>query len=251
MPALDALCPSEHIIVNKTAIKLLGLETAIYWSEMMVVLRQVKRKGTVKNGFFKLDRKYMEAETSIPVDRQKLCDAILVENGIMLISESDPDLLAVDLPNYAALIMDGEYDVVQEASTKIKDSAERSAKSKRKVLTPEEKEAKRIGMINALAQQIVEPDLDLHAAYRNWITMLVGSTKINSTTVKTFVATIQAAKLSKKAQLAVIEKCAANVWRDAAWAIDIVRKEIAKNPAAFADQSQGVSTNGIKTGQAF
>jgi len=251
MPALDALCPTEHIIVNKTAIKLLGLETAIYWSELMTVLKQVKLKGTVKNGFFKLDRKYMERETGIPRDRQYICDSILVESGIMLISESDPDHLAVNLPNYAALIMDGEYDAVMENSTKIREKAEKAAapKKTRKVLTEEEKEAKRRGMIASLCNFVTEPDIDLHEAYCKWISTLVGNSRINSTTVTTFVTTIQKSGLPKAAQLFTIERATANCWVEASWVINIARQEMAKNPAAFADP---VNTTRVdKTGQGF
>ena len=251
MPALDALCPAEQIIVNKTAIRLLGLETAVYFSELMVVLKQVKKKKTVKNGFFKLDRKYIEAETSIPADRQRLCDRLLVENGIMMVSDADPDSLAVNLPTYAALIIDGEYDSVVETSAKIKEQFDKAVKPKRKVATPEEKEAKKLGIIRSLKDQIVEPDADLYREYSNWIEMLVGNTRVNSTTVKTFVATIQAAKLSKKAQLYVIQKSAANCWKDAVWAIEIVKKEIAKNPSAFVDQPERPTVPAGVGGQAF
>jgi len=251
MPALDALCPTEHVIVNKTAIKLLGLETAVYWSELMTVLKQVKLKGTVKNGFFKLDRKYMERETGIPRDRQYLCDAILAENGIMLISESDADHLAVNLPNYAALIMDGEYDAVMENSTKIREKAEKAAapKKARKVLTEEEKEAKRRGMIANLCNFVVEPDTDLHDAYCKWIATLVGNSRINSTTVSTFVSTIQKSGLPKAGQLFTIERATANCWVEASWVINIARQEMAKNPAAF---STPITTTKVdKSGQGF
>lgn len=251
MPALDALCPTEHIIVNKTAIKLLGLEAAAYWSELMAVLKQVKLKGTVKDGFFKLDRRYMERETGIPKDRQRLCDAILVENGIMMVSESDPDRLAVNMPNYAALIMDGEYEAVVESSAKIKEKAEKTAKPKkaRKVLTEEEREAKRRGMIGSLCNFVIEPDTDLHDAYRKWISTLVGNSRINSTTVKTFVSTIQKSGLPKAGQLFTIERATANCWVEASWVINIARQEMAKNPAAFAEHAQAAKAD--KSGQAF
>jgi hypothetical protein len=217
----------------------------------MTVLKQVKLKGTVKNGFFKLDRKYMERETGIPRDRQYVCDSVLVESGIMMISDSDPDLLAVNLPNYAALIMDGEYDAVIENSTKIKEKAEKAAapKKARKVLTEEEKEAKRRGMISSLCNFVVEPDMDLHDAYCKWISALVGNSRINSTTVKTFVSTIQKSGLSKAGQLFTIERATANCWVEATWVINIARQEMAKNLAVFADQA--IVTKVDKSGQAF
>lgn len=251
MPVLDALCPTEYVFVNKTAIKLLGLETATYWAELMTVLKQVKKKGTVVNGYFKLNRKYIEEETGISKDRQKVCDAILVENGIMLISESDPDRLAVNLPNFAALVMDGEFETVQENSRKIQEKAEKIVKPKkeRKVLSDEEKEVKRKAMIANLIKFVVEPDYELHSAYVRWIESLVGKSRINSTSVKTFVETIQKSNLPKPAQLAVIERSIANGWLEASWTINIIRTEMSKNPAAFVDPQK--TTVSGKSGQAF
>ena len=104
-------------------------------------------------------------------------------------------------------------------------------------------------MIASLCNFIVEPDADLHAAYCKWISTLVGNSRINSTTVQTFVATIQKSGLPKAAKLFTIERATANCWVEASWVINIARQEMAKNPAAFAPTT--TTTKVDKSGQGF
>ena len=51
---------------NRKLVKLTNLNTAVYWSELLEIIEQVVRKKKFDDdGYFKLDRKYMEDQTGI------------------------------------------------------------------------------------------------------------------------------------------------------------------------------------------
>ncbi|MBO7079745.1 MAG: hypothetical protein J6W64_08065 [Bacilli bacterium] len=63
---------------NRKLMKLAGLNTAVYWSEILdIIIHVVKKKKFDENGFFKIDRKYIEDRTGLEIEDQLDCDAIL------------------------------------------------------------------------------------------------------------------------------------------------------------------------------
>ena len=247
MSALAALSPANRGGFNLSLARALGsLEAAVYWDALSFVLWQVMKKGKYDpQGFFLLDRGYVEEKTTMTPEQQRKCDRLLVDAGYMLVDESNPDRLCVDSSGVLALIVDGDYidtvDKAKAAALKDRDAAKKATK----------KEAKRLGMVSGLSAYVVEPDEDLKVAYKRWIEALVSGSRINHVTVETFVSTIQAAKLDKQTTLYVIGKCAANFWKDAAYAIKICVSEIAKNPSLVAPQRQNPAPVAQGGGTAF
>lgn len=56
----------DELRLNKRLLKLAGFEVAAYWAELQSVLKQVVKKQTAdEQGFFNLDRDYLERETTL------------------------------------------------------------------------------------------------------------------------------------------------------------------------------------------
>lgn len=244
LSALSVIAPCNTKTFSIVLAHQLGLNTAVYWNALADIGVKVDKKQKYDpQGFFKLDRAYVEAVTTLTPLQQMKCDQILAKEGILAIDESDPDRIAMSSIAAVALGMNGDFETVVAVA---KERATNKAKNKTQ-LTDEERSAKMRGMVSALMNYVVEPDLEIHQAYSKWVEAMVG--RINKTTVTNFVATIQAAKLDKPTTIFVIDRAAGNFWKDAAWTIEICMRDIAKNPALVAKPNQGGS--GSKGGQAF
>ena len=62
---VDLLSPANYIMVNRDAVKTLGLNTAVYTSELLTIYKKVvtKKKFVNDDKFFEVDRAYIEKQT--------------------------------------------------------------------------------------------------------------------------------------------------------------------------------------------
>ena len=140
----------DNITVNKKLIKYAGIETAVYWAELVSILKQVSKKKTCdERGFFNLDRSFVEKETSIKPERQIECDTILSNLGILITDPADQNRIAVSVQNMIALITDEDPALLTDLVTQTKKSAADKA------------EGKKAGIKFNLKNSIVEPDMEL------------------------------------------------------------------------------------------
>ena len=78
MAYVDVLSPSSYGRFNRKLAAIAGLPVAVYWSAILEVsTKVVKKKKYDEDGYFKLDRKYVEEITSIGLEDQLDCDAVL------------------------------------------------------------------------------------------------------------------------------------------------------------------------------
>jgi hypothetical protein len=65
----------DELRLNKRLVKIAGFEVAAYWAELQSVLKQVVKKQTMdEQGFFLLDRSYVERETTLTISKQLKCE---------------------------------------------------------------------------------------------------------------------------------------------------------------------------------
>lgn len=197
----------DELRLNKRLVKLAGFEVAAYWAELQSILKQVVKKHAAdEQGFFILDRDYVERETTLTVTKQLKCDDKLVSLGVMVKDAVNPNRLAIGVNNMVEVITD-------EDTTKLK---------KTNAVKKDEKAAKIAGIKATMKKAILETDPDIRAAYERWIEGMVDAANCRFTkaVVQLFEKTVTEYTTDKNTRLKIIEIATASSYRDATWAIN-------------------------------
>ena len=196
----------DELRLNKRLVKLAGFEVAAYWAELQSILKQVVKKHAAdEQGFFILDRDYVERETTLTVTKQLKCDDKLVSLGVMVKDAVNPNRLAIGVNNMVEVITD-------EDTTKLK---------KTNAVKKDEKAAKIAGIKATMKKAILETDPEVRAAYERWIEGMVdaGNCRFTKAVVQLFEQTVTSYTPDKAKRLRIIEIATANSYKDATWAI--------------------------------
>jgi hypothetical protein len=197
----------DELRLNKKLIKIAGFEVAAYWAELQSILKQVVKKNTAdEQGFFTLDREFVERETTLTLAKQLKCDEKLLSLGVMLKDPEDPNRLSIAVNGMVAVITD-------EDTTKLK---------KTKAIKSDEKAAKVAGIKATMKKAIFETDVDLRAAYERWVDGMIDAANCRFTkaVVQLFEQTVTQYTQDKQKRLKIIEIATVNSLKDANWAID-------------------------------
>jgi hypothetical protein len=196
----------DELHINKKLAKIAGLEVAVYWAELQSILKQVVKKQTAdEQGFFPLDRAFVERETTLTTTKQLKCDEKLISLGVMLKDPENPNKIAIAVNGMVAVITD-------EDTTKLKKTSANKADAKA---------AKVAGIKINMKKAILENDIDLRAAYERWVDGMVDAENCRFTkaVVQLFEQTVSNYTPDKAKRLKIIEIATANSYRDANWAI--------------------------------
>jgi hypothetical protein len=197
----------DELRLNKKLVKIAGFEIAAYWSELQSILKQVVKKQTAdEQGFFNLDRDYMERETTLTLTKQLKCEEKLLTMGVIIKDPSNPNRLAISVTNMVEILSD-------EDTKKLKKTA---------AVKKDEKAAKIAGMKATMKKAILETDLELRAAYERWIDGMIDAQNCRFTkaVVQLFEKTVTEYTTDKATRLKIIEIATVSSYRDATWAIN-------------------------------
>jgi adenine-specific DNA glycosylase len=206
----------DELKLNKRLVKLAGFEVAAYWAELQSILKQVVKKQTAdEQGFFPLDRDFVERETTLTINKQLKCDEKLLGLGVMMKDPEDPNRIAISVSNMVEVI-------TNEDTSKLKKGT-KSTKA-------EERAAKISGIKITMKRFILTQDPDLRFAYEQWVDGMIDAAncKFTKAVVQLFEKTVSQYTSDKKTQLKIIEIATINSYRDATWAINKL-----SNPSNF------------------
>lgn len=225
----------DELRLNKRLVKFAGFEVAAYWAELQSVLKQVVKKQTMdEQGFFLLDRGYIERETTLTVSKQLKCEEKLIELGVFLRDAENPNKISIAVNGMVAII-------TGEDVTKLKKSSRTSA---------DEKAAKIAGMKATMKKAIVETDPEIRAAYERWVDGMIDAANCRFTkaVVQVFEKTITEYTTNKAIRLKIIEIATTNSYKDATWAINRLTGD-SKKPGTFIGvpqkQNVGIDPNSV------
>lgn len=210
----------DELRLNKKLIKIVGFEVAAYWAELQSILKQVVKKQTAdEQGFFILDRGYVERETTLTITKQLKCDEKLLALGVMLKDPQDPNKISIAVNGMVALITD-------EDTKKLKKTSAVKANAKA---------AKIAGIKTTMKKAVLETDADLRAAYERWIDGMIDAANCRFTkaVVQLFEKTVTSYTSDKNLRLKIIEIATINSYKDATWAINRVTNSNFKNTATL------------------
>ena len=197
----------DELRLNKRLVKIAGFDVAAYWAELQSILKQVVKKQTAdEQGFFTLDRDYMERETTLTVTKQLKCEEKLIALGAVIKDPEDPNRLAIGVNNMVAII-------TSEDTSKLKKTGKTDADAKA---------AKIAGIKSTMKKAIFTQDPELRSAYERWVEGMVDAQNCRFTkaVVQVFEKTVSQYTTDKNTQLKIIEIATTNSYRDATWAIN-------------------------------
>lgn len=119
---IDLFSPANYLIVNKEAIKTLGLNTAVYCSELSTIYKKVvtKKKFVNDENYFLVDREYITKQTSLTDEEQLKCDLNLEKVNIIKISPDNPNIIYFDVEIFASVLASEDIKLLDNVSKKVK-----------------------------------------------------------------------------------------------------------------------------------
>lgn len=195
MAYIDILSPDAYGRYNRKLSRLTNLTVAVYWSEILdISTKVVKKKKYDEEGFFTIDRKYVEERTTISLNEQLDCDAILHNLGVLDVNELDVCKIRIKLAEMVQILAD---DHTQEVL---------AAKKKTKVNKTQAAANKTAGIIITMKKCLSESDPDLRSKYEEWIEAVYAAKRfLTKAKIKIFEDAINAYSTDKQVKLGLID----------------------------------------------
>lgn len=214
---IDILNSSNYIMVNMDAIRIFGLNTAVYCAELLNIYKKaVTKKKLFDEKYFKIDREYIKKQTSIAVEDQLKCDANLVKINVIQRDEVDPDLIFFNVETYASILASEDIKLLDKLSSKVKVSNPKGVKQSQRERT-----------INLLKESIECQTYEVLVGLRNWIDSVMADPKrfLSKQQVSAFKAKLDDyCNGDVQKALEIINLATIHCYVDCQWAINLYEK---------------------------
>lgn len=215
---IDLLNSANYIMVNKDAIRIFGLHTAVYCSELLNIYKKAYIKNKLIEGSaFVVDRNYITKQTSLTIEDQLKCDINLSKIQIVQISKEDKDVIKFDVEKFASLLSSEDIKLLDKVSKKVNVNAKGS------------KEAQRERIILNLKESIICNNFDLLTALRNWIDTIMSDPNkyLSKAQVQLFKERLDDyANQNIELALAIVNQAIIHQYIDCQWAINAYEKDM-------------------------
>lgn len=223
---VDLMSPYSQLTISKKLANILNLNCAVYWAELLNVYSRViqkKKDEMIQNeGYFDLDRSYIQKNTTLSVEDQLACDAALQKLEIVFLHPENSNRIRIDMAKMFALILEDDPSVIKDL--------QKRAKIKRDDQTAVKREMIR----RNLNAGIMESDADILEALKTWINSMVeAKTVITKPAVEVFQRNLNAYTDDKQVKLKIIEIATVHAWADFAWAKNCYEKDYKKSNGTF------------------
>lgn len=209
---LDLLSTDMQISFNLKLAHRIGLHAAIYLGELLNINKKAVTKNKVTdNGFFKIDRNYVEQRTTLTRPEQKELDETLKSLQVLKVDDANRDLININVDSITGLLLDDNDTLVDKVTQPVK-----------------KKRITKADVIRAsLKEAITVTNPELRAAYEEWIDAVISRQGWMSTaSIKDGQELVD--KYTNRdldIALSVVRIGAINGWRDISWAINAYEKE--------------------------
>ena len=267
------------INVNLKAMKLFGIEAATYFALITQILPRVAAKNTAdENGFFSIDRKYVEEQIGLSCEKQYNCDSILGRNNLVASADDSRDRIAVDVKQFLSLVAESDPDKLAEtmkrsnlpksvlerdasnaravaraeARAKKAEQAEleRIQKEEKKAKEAEAREAKQAG-IRLTMKSIAATD-ELKTALENWVDSIYDSKNfLTKAAIEIFCNKISDYSSDQTVQKELIEIATARSYKDATFVLEIYKRVHTITPTKVQAPQKITSINSIDSSVSF
>ena len=234
---IDLLNSQNYIMVSMDAIKIFGLNTAVYCAELLNIYKKAHIKHKlIQDKYFKVDREFIAQRTSLDINEQLQCDIKLSKvNVISRCDEADPDVICLDIEVYASLLSSEDVKILEKVSKTVKTVSPSAVKQSNKQHS-----------INTLKASIECKDVDVLFALKGWVDSLFEVDKgLSKAQIKYFKDKLdEYCNGDKAAALKIIEIATIHNYIDCQWAINTYERDIKKVDATSA---KGVNFSQVTT----
>lgn len=127
---IDLLNSESYLMVNIDAIHRLGLQVAVYCSALLNISKKAQTKKKIYNGkFFRIDRDYINQQTDLTLEEQYACDKNLEKIGVIISDEKDPDLIHIDVEQFASILASEDIRLVAKVGQNVKITSPKGVKA--------------------------------------------------------------------------------------------------------------------------
>lgn len=212
---LDVFDNDNSISVNYRTIQIFGLPTAVYLTELINIYKKATRKNKlVEDGYFKVDRKYVNNVLCLTPEEQIICDLNLIKTSVLKKSSDNPDILKIDVKLYLSLLCSEDMKLYDDV------------KKQMKVQKPKgTKESQRQQYINVLKNSIECSNYELLTALRDWVEGVYARPNgfLSKSSIKIFQDTLNSyTKGDLDLALRVVQIATVQGYRDCQWAINML-----------------------------
>lgn len=212
---LDVFDNGNSISVNYRTIQIFGLPTAVYLTELINIYKKATRKNKlVEDGYFKVDRKYVNNVLCLTPEEQIICDLNLIKTSVLKKSSDNPDILKIDIKLYLSLLCSEDMKLYDDV------------KKQMKVQKPKgTKESQRQQYINVLKNSIECSNYELLTALRDWVEGVYARPNgfLSKSSIKIFQDTLNSyTKGDLDLALRVVQIATVQGYRDCQWAINML-----------------------------
>lgn len=214
---LDLFNEDNSITVNLKAIKLFGLNTAVYLSEIITIYKKAVRKNKIDDGYFKVDRNYIFNKIDLSVEDQLICDANLMKTSILKKSLEDPNKINFNVNLYLSFLSNDEMKLLTDVRKQMKVNKPKGVKGSQRQI-----------WINGLKDSITCSNYELLTALRNWVDGVYANPKgfLSKASIKVFQDTLNNyTQGDLDLALRIVQIATVQGYRDCSWAINVYEKD--------------------------
>lgn len=241
---IDLLNSYNYLMVNMDAIKIFGLNSAVYCSELLNIYKKARmKKRLIEDKYFEVDRKFISEQTSLTEEEQLVCDLNLMKvNIISLYREDNPNIINFNFDLYASLIASEDMKEIEKISKAVKVVSPRGTKA-----------MKKIAVLENLKKTINSGNDELDTALKDWLEAVY--TKHGWASKKNIDAFIDAlydyTKGDVSKALEIVKIATLNGWVDCSWAVKSYESKNRPNPNGPRVTEQRVASEDDLDGEGF
>ena len=206
---VELLSQSNYQSFNIKLAQLLGLESSIYLSALIDINEKAYRKDKIIDGFFVVDRDYVEQRTTLNKTKQSKIENELSRVGILQLSN---EYIKINLEILTSLVLEENENIRKDLSSFRKAA---TAKSKGDYI------------LNAVKSNIDQTlPIELQQAYSNWLDSVYSKFNfINKQTLFNAQTEVNnAANHNLNVAIDIVNIAAANGWKDMKWAVKVYKE---------------------------
>lgn len=211
---IELLSMSNYVNFNVKLAHILGLNTAIYLSQIMDINEKAIRKDKVDKNFFTIDRNYITSRTTIAEKEQKEIENNLIKIGILERSSADANTIMLNITALTSILMSPDESLLKDISN---------------ISRPKKTKSEKI--LEALKDNIITVNPELRQAYFDWIDAVYAKDGFMTVkaviTAQSILSTYTTNNMS--VALKILEIAAIHGYRDVSWAINTYNKDYKVN----------------------
>lgn len=205
---IELLSPSNYVSFNVKLADILGLQPAIYISELMNINDKAIRKDKISESSFSLDRGYVTKRTTLSIEEQLKIEKNLIKLGIVDKPNDDENCIILNINVLTTLLMSTDEELIDNVKKLNKVKASRTTKAD--------------AIKKNLKDNITTTNVELYEAYSEWVDSVVSKEGWMSKQAVVMGQSVvdDFSKRNLDTALAIINIAALHGYRDMSWAIN-------------------------------